>query len=434
MPPNASPAFARFSSEGTKKVFNGLLKNLTRNRWLTKNNRYINRCTIQIDEDIVNGTLALPHIADYIAASVPLHCIDGWSLFGKALLCESLGDSDGAKHFAYYAELRAAMSILGAGGIGIFGTKHFEIEANVNVGGPIKMKGTHIALRSGLDKWSKSADAVNLIKKVIRPEGIPLEDWFAEFTQSTSSPINWLAEKWLHDWGYDLLEIEDHQKAREHSSYRPTRLKRAAPSDPAEIIRLMTNVWDMSSPTAGGGMTIDLYLLRLSVDAFYKTTNKKKTKAVVEKVVVNLGFTGYKKDLILKALLDPIKSALPLVLRQSSLKTNDRELPSYSIQMLSRAFLLLRLSAGASSSLMEDCHVKKENVEFWWKPLGEARGLWDSSYQDPLLDMWVEVEEALSNLRNSSSSSSHLDSRLGHSHDFLVLGGCERIALSTICL
>lgn len=59
-----------------------------------------------------------------MAASVIVHCFDGWSYLGRALEAEMAGDPQTAVHLGYYAELRAAMSVLASDEIGVFRNKH----------------------------------------------------------------------------------------------------------------------------------------------------------------------------------------------------------------------------------------------------------------------------------------------------------------------
>ena len=67
------------------------------------------------------------NLAQYIAASVALHANDGWSYLGRSVSCLLAGDTHRALHLAYYAELRASMSLLAGAGIGIFDKKHFIV-------------------------------------------------------------------------------------------------------------------------------------------------------------------------------------------------------------------------------------------------------------------------------------------------------------------
>ncbi len=58
-------------------------------------------------------------IIEVIAVRGPLHAIDGWSYFSRSLSALLSGDPHAARHLAYYAELRASLSILASTGIGV---------------------------------------------------------------------------------------------------------------------------------------------------------------------------------------------------------------------------------------------------------------------------------------------------------------------------
>lgn len=45
-------------------------------------------------------------VGEYVAASLPGHCIDGWAYLGRSLSACLHGDAGTARHLAYYAEPR----------------------------------------------------------------------------------------------------------------------------------------------------------------------------------------------------------------------------------------------------------------------------------------------------------------------------------------
>ena len=116
------------SRKSVEEVLPQLKRYFKLNKWLGNNNRYLVNVTKLLFEDTQPGrAIKHRHLAQYIAASAPLHCADGWSLLGRSIDCHSRGDTDAARHFAYYAELRAAMSLLAVEGVGIFSDRHFVV-------------------------------------------------------------------------------------------------------------------------------------------------------------------------------------------------------------------------------------------------------------------------------------------------------------------
>ncbi|WP_157593802.1 hypothetical protein [Rathayibacter tritici] len=51
-------------------------------------------------------------IAEYAAASVPLHASDAWTYFGRAMHAIASGSIEVAQHLLYYSELRAMHALL----------------------------------------------------------------------------------------------------------------------------------------------------------------------------------------------------------------------------------------------------------------------------------------------------------------------------------
>src|SRR5690349_10494850 len=119
---------ARRSS--VEQEFNGLPLHWAGGAWLRADNRYRHNCIDRLRKDMGSSRgLRASHLREYISASTVLHCMDGWAYLGRSLASYLSGDIDVARHLAYYAELRAAMSLLGTEGIGIFHNRHICIDA-----------------------------------------------------------------------------------------------------------------------------------------------------------------------------------------------------------------------------------------------------------------------------------------------------------------
>ena len=113
-------------------------RRLADKRWLTLGNRYLKQAPTVIRKDLPYGTESLVHkagtkeadqLAEYVAASSILHCADGWSYLGRAMAAQLRGDIGAARHLAYYGELRGAISLLAAQGIGIFSGIHAALRS-----------------------------------------------------------------------------------------------------------------------------------------------------------------------------------------------------------------------------------------------------------------------------------------------------------------
>ena len=84
------------------------------NYWLSRN-RYRHDIVRTVTAEAANA-LDGRKLADYAAASIPLHLSDGWCLLARAAGAVTNGDWPNAIHLGYYAELRAAMALLATQG------------------------------------------------------------------------------------------------------------------------------------------------------------------------------------------------------------------------------------------------------------------------------------------------------------------------------
>src|SRR2546428_2970856 len=101
--PGQQSLLGRASTARLQDAFERLNPYLKNGRWLGKENRYRTQVDAVLDKDKGNS-INDRQLAEYIAASGPLHCADGWSYVGRSLACHAQGDTDAARHLAYYGE------------------------------------------------------------------------------------------------------------------------------------------------------------------------------------------------------------------------------------------------------------------------------------------------------------------------------------------
>lgn len=177
------PKLARADPARISLIFPNLVKNWQKQRWLSAKNRYAIKCVERIAADTRVGGPGLRHadLQSYVAASSVIHCMDSWSYLARAIEAELSGDFSGARHLAYYAELRAAMSLLASGGIGVFKNKHVSVKADRRCESIAKSGGTHEFVWDALEFWARQSFAAQQVLDVIRPGGKPLCDWLTHF-------------------------------------------------------------------------------------------------------------------------------------------------------------------------------------------------------------------------------------------------------------
>ncbi len=199
MPLNATQqaAVSRASPIRVAQIFSELAENWPTTRWLKANNRYAINCKEKIDTDTSpSGYVRHGQLSSYIAASSVIHCMDGWSYAARAMEAELSGDVDAARHLAYYAELRAAMSLLAGTGLGVFDKKHFAVRADKRcerINGP-----THVFVWEALEYWAQQPTATDLLLRVIQPGGKPLSEWLEHFPPTAGGRFrSVLATQWF---------------------------------------------------------------------------------------------------------------------------------------------------------------------------------------------------------------------------------------------
>lgn len=137
-------AIRSLNRKNVQKTLLGLKQFTKTSKWVGKQNRYVLDTKKRIAAESKAGALKKPrHLSQYIAASCLLHCTDGWSYLGKPISSLLRGDPHGARHLAYYAELRAAMSLLATTGVGVFDRYHFVIDAPNSVAALRAQSPTH---------------------------------------------------------------------------------------------------------------------------------------------------------------------------------------------------------------------------------------------------------------------------------------------------
>lgn len=415
---------------------------LARESWIGKTNRYCLDTIARIKSEWDGGLREPSHLARYIAASCTLHCADGWGYLGRALVCLLRGDPHGARHLAYYAELRAAMSLLACEGIGIFSTQHFAINSQDNVHPFRSRQGTHVVAWEYLRYWSGLRRSGDLLINIIRPNGRALEEWLAPI--GGTSVIAAQARKWFQQWGMDLRALAEDREARNESSYRPESISNVWILNPYDALEFAEELWYALEPTTASLFrNIDLHILRLALESSYEaqsgrqpSSDAARFKEFVGRIVDAQSLDGPTANQLVQF---TVRETVPNDLRifdMSKVSADDQALGSAAI--ISRATLLLRVSAGSALSLMHAGGISSNEIDFWWQQLGNARGLWDGGRsRDELLDLWKDIDGFLDDaqafrLQNPRETQTFYRLSTELAHVVVGLGSCERVALWTM--
>lgn len=410
--PQQQAVLATASPQAVSDSARKILGQITNQRWLAPRNRYRVATIKSIEEDHRCGNVNSRDLTDYVAASAPLHCCDGWAYLGRAMGCHLHGDSDSARHLAYYAELRATMALLASQGVAVLNRHHFVIDENGSTT-LLKQGGTHEVAWEVLEAWSGLSHASDLLGDVLKPAGHSLTHWINAIPNGASwRPIS---TDWMLKLGLDLRLLSNDRNARNEASYRPTRLNQRASLTSVEAVTAAREIWSLLEPAQSITFgEIDRHLLRLTLETAFESIegassvrNKQKFAEVVSSVVASK-FAGAEATLwerFLRRELDPCDPGIiDLVrLKQKSPAPLDADIQvrcsDHHLSVMARALLLLRVASGGTRRMIVDAGIDFDQLAFWWHDYGTERGLWKKAPAAAhITDGWADTEAVLTDI------------------------------------
>jgi hypothetical protein len=209
------------SGKAIKEAFERIIStHIPHQRWIGSKNYYA-RDTKERTDTATPRTLKKGQMEEYMASSVIIHCSDGWNYLSRSIESLINGDVASAIHFAYYAELRSAMSLMAMEGIGIFNKQHIWFDSNKT---PTLFRNnltTHACANMCMIEWSKLSIKKETLFSFLRVDNRNFIDWIRETGFSTRSQYSTaIVNQWLRKWSVDLHLKED-QQLRNEMSYRP---------------------------------------------------------------------------------------------------------------------------------------------------------------------------------------------------------------------
>lgn len=345
---------------------------------------------------------------EYIAASVIVHSSDGWNYLTRSVESLINGDVASAIHFAYYAELRSAMSLMAYDGVGIFDQQHIWYNA-AKV--PTLFRGftTHSGADLGMKEWAKVAAKKDVLFNLIRVNNHSLGDWIRETGVSTKSKyVNSIISEWLRKWSIDL-HLKQDQSIRNIMSYRP---HFAIPEiDIEQTLEKLTHIWELLEPQASGGFPVlDRYLLRIAMEEVYKkSTGRIAAGAPYHLFLTNI-FGRLGEDPAQPLFNFLIRATLPDDAIVFSEAQKDKLDPLVNkndpFPLICRAILLLRLATGSANDLLEDSSLNKADLRFWWENICLEQGLTNTTPSGiDTADLYTDVRDSIDEMSNYPSGS-----------------------------
>jgi hypothetical protein len=377
-------------------------------RLIGTRNRYLIDTTNRVDADTKQGgNLRDRQISEYIAASIFFHCIDGWNYLSRSVAALFNGSPGVAVHLAYYAELRAAMSLLAGDGIGIFNYRHIWLD-DVGKATCFEGGGTHVAADFTLQLWSQDRTRASRALDFIRVGGASIRDWITAACGTPSLPsISRVGMNWLRSWSIDLRDMQWDRGLRNAVSYRPRALSVRLECDDTSLLRdlsVVSEFWLASEPSPPDGFKLlDIHLLRQSLHTartglpvgLRGTTFPAFVTQACSAVQVGSP-RSYERQLIANP---AALSVFQLANRQAWTKGFPRR--AAFGPLLARSFLLLRLATGAAAMTLRESGIASAQLDFLWAKLGIDQSLWPLGGRPAAVgDLWNDVEDTISALAN----------------------------------
>lgn len=431
------------ATQATISMLASLANSLGSQRFLPSGNRYCTGGTAAIDSDAAASNLDQTALSEYIAISGIAHCMDGWSYLGRSLSALTNGDSHVSHHLAYYAELRAAMSMLATRGIGVFEHRHYMIVGPSTCDQLPLASGTHVAAARLLDAWATAPDAAAAFARVIRPMGLPFDAWTSEWSRVSLSSAGTVAAHWLSLWSLDISQITNDRDQRNLASYRPTAFYSTTVASARESADFLSLLWTFLEPNGAGGFdNVDSEIVRHTLVSTYESrfgrhpdmTQLDRTRfdRFLTAMLQGLGIVSATGTASQARLVQSLSSAAsPLF--DISTRPSRIEDPRYHFSTIVRASLLLRVATGLCVELFNAAGIGPSKLAFWWHRIGENRGYWQvGSMPSNLMDLWSDVEDALylvTDWVNSAAQPSYSSWHTDCSMALATLNGTERIPL-----
>jgi hypothetical protein len=348
------------------------------------------------------AAVAALDMVEVIAVRGPLHAVDGWGYLGRALSALLSGQAHAARHLAYYAELRAAQSILASSGIGIFNRRNAVIDS-VGAVHIMSERPTHEIAWLALTAWCGRSASLERLITPIQLAGASLLVPFREFFPAQ---ILSAARELMFNWGFDLRLGAMDREQRNLSSYQPTVLTPLS-TTPAQDADFLTMFWGILRPN---GVELERQLFRILLETEARSHGlevldyESRYERLMEgtKAVVSFDF------------LTRVDSSVD---HDFIIHLANKSQPAPPYAMLCRAGLLLRLATGMAEENLRAAGVQPVvNLDAWWQDFGVVHGLWaPGAPPGSTADLWHDIDLAIEDVAAAPT---------GHRHEWLMaLGG-----------
>jgi len=181
-----------------------------------------------------------------LAARQTEHCLEAWNYMSQSVVALLNGKENIAIHLAYYAEVRAASSLLSSTGIALKNLPNYYMDTS-NRRRAFRV-GTHIALREIWQTWCARPDAIDAFETLKVAPSTKLTDVFSAMGLTSSNQNS------LLNWAYELINFTDDHNSRNVASYNTSKVYDNIPSfDEPKHGNFIALIWDHLSSTGVTG-------------------------------------------------------------------------------------------------------------------------------------------------------------------------------------
>ncbi|MGJ0183044.1 hypothetical protein [Corynebacterium glyciniphilum] len=410
----------------TRRALLDAMPKMEESGWLPSENYYADDAdkTLRQDKDETPPIAEPTDLAEYIAASSLFHMVDGWAYLRNSLIAIASGDRSVAYHLGYYAELRAAMSLLAASGIGIINGKNYVIKSDGQAApAGSKNSSTHDFTWFALSWWADQQSSADLLGEVFKIEGRSLNEILnsipaiASPAQATRSIIEKLS--------LDLEHGRTDSLMRNRSSYEPSSVVRDSGATPREFSQFITKLWDIIQPISFGygGLAIEILssIIRDSIGEGSEI-DVEDEDFLEEGLGLdnNAGFFGDQPstgiDICLNNLFENESTrsririarghAVPESIFDTASRVSAHPSKETQLEVVSRAALLLTISTLSCNGLLSGDSGSREIGIKWWDIYSANHGISENldysgstldveEKADLLRDVWEEIQDSV---------------------------------------
>jgi hypothetical protein len=322
-----------------------------------------------------------------LAAEQIIHLVEGCRYVAAATSAYMSHANAATTHFAYYAELRAAMSLFAWSGIRLKWGSYCYLDKNGKKQVPSALNpGTHAAVWGLWPEWVARADVQNLLINSIKLHPLVSLD-------KVIGAINFTQPRHvLKGWGADFVRISDDHKARNDASYEATWLNSPLTQMLEEEATLVRDLWRLFLAD-GNGLGFDAAFCshfveaavsrERPIDSHLPTTPEGIRQKIAKHISIN---TGAPEAEVLRRLDPGQYPSRPFSLAAAA--------DAKAGNVLCRSFLLLRIALLAMKSNLSTPGIPATGTT-WLKNWLKHAGLWSASTGTDPLDLEVDYREAV---------------------------------------